>query len=68
MLVIQKVDYDYVHNIAILASKNGCKQFHLISTYGSYPESLVPYFRIKGKIELAVSSLKFSQVFIYRPK
>lgn len=64
----RKVDFDYVVESAKIAKKNGCKQFHLVSSTGANKNSLFLYPEVKGKAEEAVSNLGFEQTAIYRPK
>jgi uncharacterized protein YbjT (DUF2867 family) len=63
----RKVDFTYVVQAAALASKNGAKQFLLVSSLGANPRSRAFYSRVKGEVEEAVSKLPFRGVHIFRP-
>ncbi len=63
----RKVDFTYVVQAAALASKNGVKQFLLVSSLGANPRSRAFYSRVKGEVEEAVSKLPFRGVHIFRP-
>jgi len=64
----RKVDFDYVVNSAKAAKKNGCKQFHLVSSSGANHNSSMLYPQVKGQSEEAIKELDFDHLFIYRPK
>ncbi|RNA34725.1 oxidoreductase HTATIP2 isoform X2 [Brachionus plicatilis] len=64
----RKVDFDYVNNTATVAAKNGCKQFHLVSSSGANKNSSLLYPQVKGLAEEAVNKHGFDKTFIYRPK
>ena len=64
----RKVDYDYIVNSAKIAKKQGCKQFHLVSSAGADKNSLLLYPKVKGESEEAISNLGFEKASIYRPK
>jgi uncharacterized protein YbjT (DUF2867 family) len=53
---------------AKIAHKNGCQQFHLVSSSGANKNSFLLYPKTKGEAEEAVSSLGFNKTAIYRPK
>jgi uncharacterized protein YbjT (DUF2867 family) len=63
----RKVDFTHVVQTAALASRNGAKQFLLVSSLGANPHSRTFYSRVKGEVEEAVSKLPFSAVHIFRP-
>lgn len=63
----RKVDFTYVVQTAALASKNGAKQFLLVSSLGANPRSRAFYSRVKGEVEEAVSKLPFRAVHVFRP-
>ena len=65
--MFRRVDYDYVFETAKLAKKNGCKQFHLVSSMGANASSYLLYPKTKGEIEAAVSALEFDFCAHYRP-
>jgi len=62
-----RVDYDYVVNSANILKDAGCKQFHLLTSKGSDPNSFFLYPATKGKAEEAVKALNFDRTSIYRP-
>jgi oxidoreductase len=64
----KKVDYDYIVNSAKVAKKNGCKQFHLVSSSGADKNSFLLYPKIKGESEDEITKLEFEKLSIYRPK
>ena len=64
----RKVDYDYIVGVAKLAKKNGCKEFHLVSSDGANKDSSFLYMKTKGEAEDAISQLEFEKYSIYRPK
>lgn len=51
-----------------MAKKNGCKQFHLVSSTGADKNSMFLYPKTKGEAEEAVGALNFDQASFYRPK
>jgi uncharacterized protein YbjT (DUF2867 family) len=63
----RKVDFTHVVQTAALASRNGAKQFLLVSSLGANPHSRAFYSRVKGEVEDVVSKLPFSAVHIFRP-
>jgi uncharacterized protein YbjT (DUF2867 family) len=62
-----KVDFAYPYQIAQIASANGSEQFLIVTSIGANPQSSVFYYRIKGEVENAVSTLPFRGVHIFRP-
>ena len=64
----RKVDYDYTVGVAKLAKKNGCKEFHLVSSAGANKDSSLLYTKTKGEAEVAIGELGFEKYSIYRPK
>jgi hypothetical protein len=64
----KKVDYDYIVNSAQVAKKNGCKQFHLVSSSGADKNSFLLYPQIKGLSEEAIGKMGFEKAAMYRPK
>lgn len=63
----EKVDYDYVANFARLTKQAGSKQFVLISSIGTVPNSAVFYVQTKYKAEQTVRALGFESLSILRP-
>lgn len=51
-----------------MAKKNGCKQFHLVSSTGANKDSSFLYPKTKGEAEEVISNLGFEKTAIYRPK
>lgn len=62
-----KVDFHYPLEIAKLCQSYGAKQFFLVSAMGANIESKIFYNRVKGEIEVAISSVPFQGVNIFRP-
>ncbi|MBU2510469.1 NAD(P)H-binding protein [bacterium] len=63
----RKVDFEYPLEAARLASKQGAKQFLMITALGANPNSAIFYNRIKGEVEAAVRMLEFEGKFFFRP-
>jgi uncharacterized protein YbjT (DUF2867 family) len=63
----RKVDFTYVVQTAALASKNGARQFLMVSSLGANVGSKIFYSRVKGEVEQAVSKLPFVGIHIFRP-
>ena len=61
------VDYNYVVELAKLASKSGCKKFFVISSIGANSKSSNFYLRTKGEMEDDVKSQKIPGIYILRP-
>ena len=51
-----------------MAKKNGCKQFHLVSSSGANANSSFLYPQVKGQADEEIRKLEFEQAFVYRPK
>ena len=62
-----KVDYTYQFTVAEIASKNGVRNYVLISSAGANSNSKAFYMRIKGQLENAVQKLPFKVISIIRP-
>lgn len=62
-----KVDYSYVVNLATICSENNSTSFNLISATGANKNSVFYYNKVKGAVEEAILSLKFSVINIVRP-
>ncbi len=63
----RRVDFDYPHQIAQLACREGAQQFLLVSSLGANPASPIFYNRVKGEVEAAMAKLPFRAVHIFRP-
>ena len=63
----RRVDYDYVLRVAEWGLRNGAKQFLLVSSVDSDPQSSNLYLRVKGELEAAVNALSYESVHIFRP-
>ncbi|XP_041467098.1 oxidoreductase HTATIP2-like [Lytechinus variegatus] len=63
----KKVDHDYVMKIGELAKKNGCEQYHLVSSVGANAKSSMLYLKVKGQTEEETAELGFDKFAIYRP-
>lgn len=62
-----KVDFEYQFEFAKAAAENGVPIYILVSSIGANARSSVFYSQIKGKLEDAVSRLKFPKLIIFRP-
>lgn len=62
-----KVDFAYQYNVAEIASKNGVKNYVLISSAGANSKSKTFYMNMKGQLEDAVVELPFDVISIIRP-
>ncbi|KAB8346357.1 hypothetical protein FH972_023401 [Carpinus fangiana] len=63
----REVDYDQNLAMAKAALAAGTTTYVLISSGGSNEKSLMPYMRMKGEIETAVSALDFEHIIILKP-
>jgi len=61
----RRVDHDYVLAVARAALDKGARQFIMISSVGAGGSGF--YLRVKGEIEEAVRSLRFTRLDIIRP-
>lgn len=62
-----KVDFHYPLEFAKLAQAKGATQFSLVSAMGANVQSRIFYNRVKGEVEVAVSSVPFKGTNIFRP-
>lgn len=62
-----KVDYTYTLKLAEMALQNGADQFLLVSAMGANKDAKLFYNRVKGEIELALCSLSYKAINIFRP-
>ena len=63
----RRVDFTYVHELALAGSRAGARQFLLVSSAGADARSRVFYSRVKGEVEQAVSRVRYQSVQIFRP-
>ena len=63
----RRVDHDYVLRLAEWGLRNGARQFLLVSSVGSDPQSSHFYLRVKGEVEAAVNALSYESVHVFRP-
>jgi len=62
-----KVDYTYQYSFARAAKENGVPKFLLVSASSASPKSMIFYSRMKGELEVAIRSLGFETLTIFRP-
>ncbi len=62
-----KVDFDYQFNFAKAAKENGLKNYVLVSAANASTDSGFFYAKMKGKLEEAVTALKFPKLSIFKP-
>lgn len=62
-----KVDFTYPYQAATIASRNGVRQFLIVTALGASAQSKVFYNRVKGNVENAISGLAFQSIHIFRP-
>jgi len=60
-------DFDIPYELARAASKNGAKQYLLVTSSGADANSRFFYPRVKGELEAAVAKVPFESVHILRP-
>jgi uncharacterized protein YbjT (DUF2867 family) len=63
----EKVDYEYVVNLAKWAKQIGVKQFHVVSAMGADANSNVFYSKVKGRMEEELQQIGIASTYIYRP-
>lgn len=63
----KNIDHDLVVTIAKLAKSYAVKKFLVISALGASSKSRSFYNQTKGKMELALKSLKMNEVYVFRP-
>ena len=66
-ILYTQIDYDYPLTVAKIAKKNGASQYLLVSSLGANTNSSVFYTRLKGEIEVAISTIGFDSYSIFRP-
>ena len=64
---LEAVDYHLVCEVAKSMSLLGVKHLTVVSSYGANPRSSSHYLRCKGKMELALENLGFSNVTFVQP-
>ena len=62
-----EVDFHYPLEIAKIMQQQGASQFLLVSAMGANVQSKIFYNRVKGEVEVAVSSVPFQGINIFRP-
>lgn len=62
-----KVDYEYQFQFAKFARENNVKNYVLVSSGFSSPNSTFFYTRMKGQLEEVVKALKFPKLTIFNP-
>lgn len=63
----ERVDHDYVVELARLCKARGARRFMLVSALGADAGSSVFYNRVKGRVELELQQLDFPALHIFRP-
>lgn len=63
----QKVDHEYVEELAKLAERSGVEKFLVISSIGAAKNSLNFYLRTKGEMEESIKSTHIPAIFIFHP-
>jgi len=63
----ERVDHDYVVELARLCKARGTQRFMLVSALGADAGSSVFYNRVKGRVELELQQLDFTALHIFRP-
>ncbi len=63
----EKVDYQYVVNLAQTAKASGIDTFRVVSALGANANSGIYYNGVKGKMENAVSQIGFNNLLFFRP-
>lgn len=63
----EKVDYQFVVNLAKAAKSSGIELFRVVSAVGADSKSKIYYNRIKGKMEEAITGLRFDNLLFFQP-
>jgi len=63
----RKVDFEYQHEIAKIASENKVNHYILVSSSGANSKSRNSYLKMKGDLEEAVSVLPFKRISLLQP-
>ena len=61
------IDHDLAVAFARLAKQEQADSFHVVSSMGSDPNSILFYNKVKGEMEESVKKLELNSLFIYRP-
>jgi uncharacterized protein YbjT (DUF2867 family) len=62
-----KIDKDYPLAFAKFGLENGVKQFHIVTSLNSDPESSSSYLKLKGELENELKKLPYHSLQIYQP-
>lgn len=62
-----KVDFHYPLEIAKIAQQQGATHFFLVSALGADVKSNIFYNRVKGETEVAISTIPFQSINVFRP-
>lgn len=62
-----KVDFHYPLEIAKITQQQGATHFFLVSAMGADVKSNIFYNRVKGEIEVAISTIPFQSINVFRP-
>ncbi|KAI9726729.1 MAG: Protein fmp52, mitochondrial [Chrysothrix sp. TS-e1954] len=63
----REIDLDLNVALAKAAKAAGCRVYVLISVYGANSASMVPYTKMKGQLDEAVSDIGFEKVVLIKP-
>ncbi|MVN90547.1 NAD(P)H-binding protein [Mucilaginibacter aquatilis] len=63
----RKIEHYYPVKLAQIASENGFKQFHYMSSVGANKNASSAYLKFKGQTENDIQKLAFESIHIYRP-
>lgn len=67
LATVERCNRDRVVNLAKALASAGCKHFHLLSSQGADPNSILAFLKARGEAEEAVQHAGFSRVAVYRP-
>jgi len=62
-----KIDFSYQYESAQAAFQNGVEKYLLVSSAGANKNSGNFYLKMKGELDMKVSSLGFKNILIFRP-
>lgn len=65
--MLVKVDKTSVIEFAKICKESGVKHFEILSSLGANPSASMFYLKIKGELNEALRSLKFSRLSIFQP-
>lgn len=63
----QKVDYQMPLNFASLAESCKVHHFAIVTSEGADKNSMIPYLRMKGRIEESIMASNITNKFFFRP-